>query len=184
MNRAERRKQAMVLKNKKQSFSHLHSKYSENDLNKVRDQVREFLKTYDFKGSGFEKSYEYEMGVKQIREMCGNSLTIRLIDDVDESIMTLETKYPIVIDIEKDKSIETDIFLVKEKNGWFIHYDKLGFSQNLLILILEMGFDRMMNNEINGDGRVFGCVIPCINNLARKAFDRLSLRYGSEWVNL
>ncbi len=186
MNRSERRKQERFLKKnnkqKGQPLDHLHSHYSENDFSNMKEKIKYFLKTYDFKGSVYEQSYEYEKGVREIRQIMGDAFTIRLIDDVDESIMTLETNYPIVVDPNTKQIIKTDIFLIKEKNGWFIKYDKLGFSQNLIISVMEMGFENLMNNDLNAGGKIHGYLIPCMNNLIRNAFDRLSLRYGSEWV--
>lgn len=178
MNRAQRRKQAKFLKGKAKPISHLHSVYSQEDLDKVKEQVRDFLKTYDFKGSLFKESYEREVAIKK---MFPNSLTIKCINDVDESIMTLEHNYPVVIE-ETKEIIKTDIFLVKEENGWFISYEKLPYSQNLLIAIKETGFDYMMDNDLNVGSVFYGYLIPYANRLIRKAFDRLSLRYESEWV--
>lgn len=180
MNRAERRKQAKFLKNNGKPMDHLHSKYSQSDLDKVKEKIREFLKTYTFEGSLFEETYKRDQFLKNL--VGENSVVIKLTEDLP-NIMTLETNYPVVFERNKNQIIKTDIFLVKEETGWFIKYDKLPFSQNLLIAVLETGFEYMMNNEINAGAGVYGYLIPYANRLTRKAFDRLSLRYGSKWVD-
>lgn len=178
MNRAERRKQTSILKRGKPT-DHFHSKYSQEDLNKVKEKVRDFLKIYTFDGSAFEETYKRD---KFLEKLSGQAdVIIKLTDDLP-NVITLETNYPIVVDPIKKQIIKTDIFLVKEKTGWFIKYDKLPFVQNLLIAVLETGFEYMMDNEINASAKMYGYLIPYSNRLIRKAFDRLSLRYGSEWV--
>nr|BFD69162.1 hypothetical protein HAGR004_41840 [Bdellovibrio sp. HAGR004] len=180
MGRAERRKQERFLKKKGTPVSHLHSHYLPSELDSMRSEIKEFLRTYEFKGSLFQEDYERELGIKK---MFPNSLVVKRISDVDEGIMTLEQNYPIFIK-ETKEIIKMDIFLVREKNGWFIKYDKVPYSQNILIAIKETGFEYMMNNDLNVASRFYGYLIPYANRIIRKALDRLTLRYGDEWVNL
>lgn len=184
MNRAERRKQERALKKKGKPTSHLHSIYSQEDLNNIRAEIKDFLKTYQFKGSPFEESYQKELVYRQFKEMFGaNTTTIRLIKEVSENIFTLATNHP----IQKQNSsevIRSDIFLIKEENGWFIKYDKIPYYQNILIAIKETTLTNVMDNEINVGAVFYGYMIPCMNHIVRIAFDRLSLRYDNEWVNL
>ncbi len=135
MNRAERRKQKRFLKNKGEPLSHLHSCYSESDLSNMREKIREFIKTYDFNGSLFQESYERESNLKKAFP---NSLIVKNIFDLNENIMTLEKDFPIE-NLSTKQVIMTDIFLVKEKSGWFIRYSKIPYFQNVLITLKEMG---------------------------------------------
>lgn len=176
MNRAERRKQEKLAKSSikqlaKKPVCHLHETYSEEQITKTKNEIKEFLKTYDFKGSNYEDLVEEAKLQKDIYQ--GNHIAgvaIRL--NKDFSVMEAKT----------GKVITTDIFLVKNEKGWFLSYENLNFQQNLLVSIHELGMDKVMSNREDILGGVRGHIIPLFNQVVRQAFDSLTLKYDEKWV--
>ena len=175
MNRAERREKerlakAMVRQMAKKPMCHLHGTHTEEQLEETRGQIREFLKTYDFKGSNYEPALEEERAKKAFFQSIEQHGVIRLVRDF--SVMNKKT----------GEVIQTDVFLVKKEKGWFITYEKLNFQQNLLVSVRELGFEMLMSNRDDVGGLVEGHAIPLFNRVIRQAFDSLSLKYEDKWV--
>ncbi len=176
MNRAERRRQAKLVKKSVEQMAkipkcHLHDKYTQQDLDKTKEQVKEFLKTYDYKGSNYEDIVPIE---KAKREYCqslkGDKVAIRLEKDFR------------VIEQKTGKVIKTDIFLIKSKKGCFLSYENLDFQQNILVSIHELGLPMVMSNRDDVAVVVREHIIPIFNRVVRQAFDSLSLKYDDKWV--
>ncbi len=175
MNRAEGREKerlakAMVKQMAKKPTCHLHKTHTEEQLEETRGQIREFLKTYDFKGSNYEPALEEERAKKAFFQSFEPHGAIRLVKDFS------------VINKKTGQVIQTDVFLVKNEKGWFITYEKLNFQQNLLVSVRELGFEMLMSNRDDVGGLVEGHAIPLFNRVVRQAFDSLSLKYDDKWV--
>ena len=175
MNRAERRERerlakTMVKQMAKKPTCHLHGKHTEEQLEETRGQIREFLKTYDFKGSNYEPALKEERAKKEFFQSFEHHGVIRLVSGF--TVMNKQT----------GEIIQTDVFLVKKEKGWFITYEKLNFQQNLLVSVRELGFEMLMSNRDDVGGLVEGHAIPLFNRVVRQAFDSLTLKYEDKWV--
>lgn len=174
MNRKERREQERLLKKSmrelgKKPKCHLHSTYSQEDIDKTKVEVKEFIKNYSFSGSPYEKDLEQQLSMRE------------LLNDVKVHghIIRLSANHQ-VLD-KAGKLILTDVYLKKESSGWFLTYENLDFQQNILVVIKEMGFENLFSNQdINGS--VMGHTIANFNKLVRQAFDSLTLKFDQKWV--
>ncbi len=176
MNRAERRKKERLAEKAfkqmaKNPKCHLHETHTEEQLEETRNQIREFLKTYDFKGSNYESVLEEERLKKELFQM----------PNVAGVSIRLEKDFP-VMNKKTGEIIHTDIFVVKNEKGWFLTYENLNFQQNILVSIREMGFELLMSNREDVGGVVEGHAIPIFNRVVRQAFDSLTLKYEDKWV--
>jgi len=176
MNRAERREKERLAKKMvkqigKTPTCHLHGTYTEEQLEETRGQIREFLKTYDFKGSNYEDIVQFEKTKREIyQSLKANGVAIRLEKDFS------------VINRKTGEVIQTDIFLVKKEKGWFLTYEKLDFQQNVLVSVRELGLEMLMSNSDDVGGLIEGHAIPLFNRVVRQAFDSLTLKYEDKWV--
>jgi len=176
MNRAERReKERLARKSFKQMAKtpkcHLHETHTEEQLEETREQIRDFLKTYDFKGSNYENYLDEERGKRDLFQGA-NVVGVSIRLEKDFSVMNKQT----------GEIIKTDIFLVKHEKGWFLTYENLNFQQNILASVREMGLEMVMSNRQDVAGLVRGHVIPIFNRVVRQAFDSLTLKYEDKWV--
>lgn len=176
MNRAERREKERLAKKSfkqiaKNPKCHLHETYTEEQLEETRNQIRDFIKTYDFKGSNYEDIVQFEKTQREVyQSLKADGVAIRL--EKDFAVMNNQT----------GEIIKTDIFLVKHEKGWFLTYENLDFQQNILASVREMGLEMVMSNREDVAGLVRGHVIPIFNRVVRQAFDSLTLKYEDKWV--
>lgn len=180
LNREERRKlERQMAKLNVQVFggpkSHLHDTHPQEALDRTKEQIKEFLKTYDYKDSPYEKDIE---SFKELRPYLQQG-NVRL------GPIRLSAGWE-VLDITTGQRTTSEVFLLQYEKGWFIHFTELNIYQNVLVLVLESGFSRLLSKadyliQVSVGEKTY--IIPNLHKLARQAFDSLSLKFDDKWVD-